>query len=680
MLLSHPECGFANGWSVGFGEQRYLWPRGFESGKAFLRENFVTGRALVRKTAHTAAGGYDETILDGFEDWDFWLRCASKGCWGTTIPEYLDWYRRREHHGDRWREWSTEERVAVFRERLRENYGKLLDHRFPSVRHDDGTLRCPVDGAIPFDNVLRKPRPRVLLVLPWLAMGGSDKFNLDLVERLVSRGYDISIATTLESDNTWAPEFTRFTADVFHLPNFLNSSDHPRFLAYLIASRRPDAVVISHSELGYLLLPYLRARCPEPAYLDYCHIENEDWKSGGYPRLSVAMQSSLDVALVSSQHLKGWMVERGADPNRVEVIHTNVDTDKWHQNDTARVRLRAEWEIRDDAPLILFAARLCEQKQPHILVGVFAELDRRGVPFRAVIAGDGELREPVETSLRLNRLTDRVRLIGSVRTAEMRDVMSACDLFLLPSRWEGIALSIFEAMAMGLVVVGADVGGQRELVTPECGILIPIADEETQIKAYADALTTLLRDDETRHAMGRRARERVRESFDLGRMVDGLTGALDRALHAPGRRTRGRLPADLAHEWAEQAVDYVRLTRLADSLWLERDRLRARLAGSGVGASTELVPRLLAEQRIANIEASRSWRMVQRVRRSLLYRIWRRLRLGPGWDVEPPSMDSQLRLARVESSRGFRLIQALKRNPAYGWYARRRWPDWEHPS
>jgi glycosyltransferase involved in cell wall biosynthesis len=680
MLLSDPACGFANGWSVGFGEQRYLWLRGFEAGKAFLRDNLATSQALVRKAAHAAAGGYDETILDGFEDWDFWLRCASKGCWGATIPEYLDWYRRRAHHGDRWKVWSAEERIEGFRERLRERYGRRLPHRFPTVRLDGGALRSPIDDTIPFSNALCKPGARVLFVLPSLATGGRDKFNLDLVERLTQRGYEISIATTLDSDNAWAPEFTRFTADVFHLPNFLRVADHPRFLAYLIASRRPDAVVISHSELGYLLLPYLRARCPEPAYVDYCHFEEEDWKSGGYPRLSVAMQSSLDIELVSSQYLKGWMVERGADPGRIDVVHTNVDVERWQRNDAARVRLRAEWEIGDDEPLMLFAARLCEQKQPQILVGVFAELNRRGVPFRAVIAGDGQLREAVETSLRLERLTDRVRLLGSVRTAEMRDVMSACDLLLLPSRWEGIALSIFEAMAMGLVVVGADVGGQRELVTPECGILLPVADEETQIKQYADTLATLLRDDESRRAMGRRARERVRESFDLERMVDGFTGALDRALHAPGRWTRGRLPDDLAHAWAEQAVDSMRLCRLADSLWLEREQLRARLAGSGAGASAELVPRLVAEQRIADIEASRSWRTIQRLRRSVPYRVWRRFRLGPGWDVEPPAIDSQLRLARVEASRGFRLIQALKRNRAYGWYARRRWPDWEHPS
>jgi hypothetical protein len=272
-----------------------------------------------------------------------------------------------------------------------------------------------------------------------------------------------------------------------------------------------------------------------------------------------------------------------------------------------------------------------------------------------------------------------VRLLGSVPTDDMGAVMSACDLFFLPSRWEGIALSIFEAMAMELVVVGADVGGQRELVTPDCGVLLPVADEATQIKAYADALSVLLGDAETRRAMARRARARVRDAFALRDMVDRFTAAVERVRTAPERAARGRLPADLAAEWAEQAVDYVRLTRLADALWMERDQLRARLGDGAARESGALVPQLVAEQRIAAIEASRSWRMIQRVRRSAPVRAWRRLRLGPGWDTDGPAADPELRLARIEASRGYRLIQALKRNRVYGWYARRRWPGWERP-
>ncbi len=62
--------------------------------------------------------------------------------------------------------------------------------------------------------------------------------------------------------------------------------------------------------------------------------------------------------------------------------------------------------------------------------------------------------------------------VGALPNPRLRDLMAAADILFLPSAWEGIAQSIYEAMAAGLVVVGADVGGQRELVTPDCGYLL----------------------------------------------------------------------------------------------------------------------------------------------------------------------------------------------------------------
>jgi hypothetical protein len=256
--------------------------------------------------------------------------------------------------------------------------------------------------------------------------------------------------------------------------------------------------------------------------------------------------------------------------------------------------------------------------------------------------------------------------------------MAACDLLLLPSRWEGIAVSIFEAMATGLVVVGAAVGGQRELLPPDCGLLLPVLDPQCQIQAYADTLATVLPVSERRRAMGARARVRVRAGFDLDGMVDRFSHAIDRARRSRERREGAPLAVDLAEESAKQAIRCLRLARRADVPSIERDGLRARASSDGVAG--ELVSQLAAEQRIADIEASRSWRIVQRLRRSAPVRAWARLRFGPGWALEPPVADPQLRLARVEASRSFRLIQALKRTPIYVWYARRRWPDWEHRS
>src|SRR4051812_41291936 len=87
-LESYPECSFVSGYSVGFGATNYLWSGGFHDGREFLRQNMVNVTSMVRRTVHQAAGGFDEEMRDGMEDWEFWLRCASQGYWGDTVPEY----------------------------------------------------------------------------------------------------------------------------------------------------------------------------------------------------------------------------------------------------------------------------------------------------------------------------------------------------------------------------------------------------------------------------------------------------------------------------------------------------------------------------------------------------------------------------------------------------------------
>jgi glycosyltransferase involved in cell wall biosynthesis len=171
-LESYPEYGFAKGYTVGFGAQDYLHNRGFHEGDVFLHENLVDMSSMIRKRIHKAVGEFDESIREGMEDWDFWLRCASYGLWGGTVPEYLDWYRRRPSHADRWADWDCGERQQSFHEKLRERYPELWAGGFPrvSLRPDRPNDLVPDD--LPCENRLRKEAPRLLLVVPWLEMGG----------------------------------------------------------------------------------------------------------------------------------------------------------------------------------------------------------------------------------------------------------------------------------------------------------------------------------------------------------------------------------------------------------------------------------------------------------------------------------------------------------------------------
>ena len=574
-LESHPEYAFVKGYSVGFDARDYLWQQGFHNNEVFLETNLVDITGALRRSVHQAVGGYDETIRGGLEDWDFWLHCASQGYWGTTLPEYLDWYRRRDNHNERWETWDGGTREAAFRDTLRRRYPQLWQGQFPAPHTAPPTPYETVSDDLPWHNRLAKHKPRLLLIAPWLTMGGSDKFNLDLLTQLGPRGWEVTIATTLGGEQPWAAQFARYTPDIFLLDRFLRPADYPRFLRALIHSREVDAVLISHSEFGYQLLPYLRAHFPRLPLLDFCHIEEEGWKNGGYPHMSATYQDMLDRQLVTSHHLKGWMEKRGADPTAIEVCYINVDADYWRPDPDRGRRARQRFHIAETTPLIVFVGRVCPQKQPAVLAQTAARLAQLSSDFLLLVAGDGPDFEWLRTFVKKNRLDRQVRLLGAVPNAEIRDLLAAADIFFLPSEWEGIALSVYEAMACGVPVVGADVGGQAELITPECGVLIGRGEEAEEARHYADILAQLLSDPERRKTLGHRARRRIEDHFRLEHMTERFLAAYDAARQERETAARPVPGIGLGRACASQAVEYQRLSSLTDWLWQKRGQASA---------------------------------------------------------------------------------------------------------
>ena len=581
-LESYAEFSFVKGYSVGFGAREYLWCEGFHRGDVFLEENQVDMTSMIRKAVHTAAGGYDETIREGLEDWDFWLRCADHGYWGGTLPEYLDWYRRRASHNDRWANWDDAERQRSFRARLRQRYPRLWKQGIPRIQLRDHQPMDTVPQNHPWQNTLRKNKPRLLLLIPWMTCGGADKFNLDMIVQLTQRGWEVSIAATLPGDSSWLPQFAQHTPDIFTLPHFLRLVDYPRFLRYLIQSRQVDAVMISNSELGYLLLPYLRAYCPDVAFLDFCHIEEEYWKNGGYPRMAVEYQELLDLNVVSSAHLKTWITDKGADPQRIQVCFTNIDVNRWRPNPEQRGTVRRQLKVEEGMPIVLYTGRICAQKQPRVLAETMHRLAHRRVPFLALIAGDGPELDWLRSFVKKQQISDRVHLLGTVSNERVRELMAAADIFFLPSLWEGISLSIFEAMACGLPVVGADVGGQRELVTSECGVLITRGDELDEAERYAEALASLLQNKDRCQRMGRAGRQRVEGEFRLEQMGKRMASLVGEALRLRSVQPRPTLGMGAGRVCAIQVVEHLRLVAVTDWLWQEREQRTSSVHRSGI--------------------------------------------------------------------------------------------------
>lgn len=110
VLDSRPDVAFVSHWLEAFGDEHWTWSPSSCDLPALLARNTVNGAALVRRSAFESIGGYDETMRDGCEDWDFWLRLVERGSSGAIVPEVLFYYRRRT--GSMSRTMTSEGRAA----------------------------------------------------------------------------------------------------------------------------------------------------------------------------------------------------------------------------------------------------------------------------------------------------------------------------------------------------------------------------------------------------------------------------------------------------------------------------------------------------------------------------------------------------------------------------------------
>jgi glycosyltransferase involved in cell wall biosynthesis len=540
-LHSHPESAFASTWTTVFGQVNIRWPRGFDTRYAFPYENMACTQSMIRRSVFDALGGFDEERRAGLEDFEFWMRAAAQGYWGHDLHEYLIWSRRKapEHYTSyRWDFNDGPQAEQALRRELKQRYPHLFRDGVPRPRSAASGLLDTyslVPRELPFANRLqtRPDKRRILVLLPWITVGGADRFALDLIAGLQAQGDRISVCLLRDVEHTWMNELQAISEDVFNLAAFLTPANYARFLHYLIESRQIETVLISNSLLAYQLLPYLRSCAPEVRFIDYLHMEDGPWRAGGYPRAAIDNDGLFDLHITSSAYVRNWMIERGAEPERIEVAYIGTDTDTWRPNSELRATVRSELGIDETTPVILFAGRLAPEKRPELVLELLNDVSKAGRHFVALIAGDGEYRRDLERLIKRYRLDNQVRLLGAVSHQRVHDLLAASDCLLLPSSQEGVALVVYEALAMGVVPIAADVGGQAELVQADCGILVPPGPNERQ--AYLEALLRVLDDSELRQAMARAGRLRCESLFSTTAMIERMSTLFDLAHQRPAR-------------------------------------------------------------------------------------------------------------------------------------------------
>jgi glycosyltransferase involved in cell wall biosynthesis len=350
-----------------------------------------------------------------------------------------------------------------------------------------------------------------------LSPGGTERLVLELCRRLAN---DVdTIVCCLDEPGEWASEVARLNVPVFSLarrPGF-----HPSLsvrLREILKTHRIEVVHCHHYSpyvygvLAAVLHPSVRVIFTEHGRLHGAAVSAKRRLVNPFLARWPARIFAVSMAL------KQDMVAEGFPERSINVLYNGIELGQ-RPLPADRVAMRASLGLPADALVIGTVGRLDPVKSLATLLEARALLAPRLPAAQLVIAGDGPERQA---------LVERAHALGITATthftgyrSDVRALMAAFDIYVNCSTYEGVSLTILEAMATALPVVATMVGGTPEVVVDqETGLLV-----QPRPHAVASAIATLALNPQRGHKMGEAGRWRVKRHFTIERMVNDYAAA-----------------------------------------------------------------------------------------------------------------------------------------------------------
>ncbi|MCS7197419.1 MAG: glycosyltransferase family 4 protein [Candidatus Bipolaricaulota bacterium] len=202
---------------------------------------------------------------------------------------------------------------------------------------------------------------------------------------------------------------------------------------------------------------------------------------------------------------------RVAPKEKLVVIHNGVEPEPFCLT-TDKRELRLRLGMSDAAGVVTMVGRFAPPKDFETLIAAWEGL--RAPSWQLWLVGEGPRRSRLEELVRAKGLCQHIRFLRERH--DVPAILKASDIFVLSSRWEGLPLTVIEAMFAGLPVIATRVGGVPELVEEGItGLLVPARDT----RALGNALEQLINSAELRQRMGELGRQRALRQFTVDRMI-----------------------------------------------------------------------------------------------------------------------------------------------------------------
>jgi glycosyltransferase involved in cell wall biosynthesis len=349
----------------------------------------------------------------------------------------------------------------------------------------------------------------LLFVLPWMQLGGVELCMLHWAKELTALAPNLRMHLLLTTKNLWeaGPKWL----DVFSTVSFAPLVEGDRNNVLTDYLRYANVVINAHSMPTYRLWPTMR-RKTSALYLTSLHVmelgkEGLPW---GYPMIAAREQDNLiDYFVVPSENLRRSCETFGAPSEKIIVArNASAVSPRTREEAIALARAKGARRYSRKRPLrVLFSGRFDVQKGIDRLEETARKLAATGLPCAFEVRG----KPVISVGKRPPRIVGGRIIEPSVDVRVLRRMYEQADVFFLPSRWEGVPLTILEAMSFGCIVISTNVGGISEIVEDRTsGFLLSNDQPDSAIAATAcELISQILANPENYAAMRVRAVERA---------------------------------------------------------------------------------------------------------------------------------------------------------------------------
>lgn len=536
-LETNKDASWAYADSVGFEGVEYTWAKWFDP-ERMKKENLLVATALIRKEDFWLVNGYELREKNISEDWNLWLKLLAKGKYPVRMNYYAFWYRRKVNTGQMYTTGTSNQKRAM--EIINETV-KTIKKYVPAIQYPKADYNWEyfeeklnfIDLKLKKDN-----KKRLLVIVPWMVTGGADKFNVDFINGL-NENYETIVISTQPAVNDYRQLF-KDEVVMYDLSTFLDQKYWLGFINYIIEKNSIDLIINTNSRYGYSILPYIKAKYNNIPIIDYIHMEEWYNRNGGSSRDSSAVASVIDKTFTCNQKSEKILVDFfGRNPKELGTIYIGVDEKKF-TNEIKKEDAKAKYGLQNKK-VFGFICRIANQKRPLLLVEIVRKLSKELNDFVVLVGGDGDMLGIMKDKIKEYGLMDKFMFLGN--TKDTKSIYSASDLTINCSIKEGLALTSYESLSMGVPVISSDVGGQGELIDDSVGVIVPcLQDEENindfnyskeEINLYVDGIHKIL---ENLDNYSSKCRNRILKYFTIDKMIANMEKVIKDTINNPNAK------------------------------------------------------------------------------------------------------------------------------------------------